>query len=98
MGESDPGQVSADGPRYVVHHLPNDLHLDTSLAEQGVEYRTILARQARPQYNYTDDGRHLPRVLSLLCLNQHRGYETFHLCGAERPIPDPDGHRVEELT
>ena len=98
MGESDPGPVPLDGPSYAVYHLPNDLHIDTALAEQGVEYRTILAGQAGPQHDYTNDGSHLPRVFSLLCVNQHRGYETFHLGGAQRSLPHPDGHRVKELT
>ena len=90
MGESDSGSIPLDGPRYAVHHLPNDLHLDTTFAEQGVEYCTILARQAGPQHDYTNDGSHLPRVLSLLCVNQHRGNETFHFSGLERTVPHPD--------
>ena len=98
MGESDSGSVPPDGPGYPLDHLPNDLHLNPALAEQGMEYCTVFPRQAGPQHDYTHDGRHLPRLLSLLRLDQHRGNETFHFSGAQRPVPHPDGHRVEELT
>jgi len=98
MEQSDVGSLPFDGPRHALNGASNNLHLHPALTQQGLPNSTLIAGPTRPKHNHDHDGRYLPSLLSLLCLNQYRGHETFHIGSAKRPLLDSHGHRPEKLS
>lgn len=96
LAEPSQGEIPAHGTRNFVHDLLNNLHLVAATPQQGLVHRPEFFGEARPEHHHSDDGRHLPGLLSLLCKHQHRGHETFHLSGPQLPLPDPDDRSPQE--
>lgn len=98
LGKLVASQVLADGPSDSINHLLDHLHLNSALAEQGMDYCTVIARETGSEHYHTHDGCHLSCLLRLLRFYQYRGHETIHFGSTECPVSDPNGDRLEELA
>ena len=96
LGKPDPGQVLAHGLSHSFDCVLDDLHLALAPPEQRVEHRPLIAEQAGPEHDHAHDGSHLPGLLRLLRLNQHRGHETLHLGRSQCSLPHLDGNCAQE--
>ena len=96
LGKLDLGEVPAHGPSHSVDRLLDDIHFPPTLAKQRLEHCALIAEQAGLEYDHVDDGSNLPCLLGFLRVDKHRGDEAIYLGRAERPLPDPDGHRAQK--
>ena len=79
MGQSNAGKVLAYGPRNTINSALDYLHLNPAPSQQRLLDCQVLTSKVGLEHDHLDDGSHLLGLLSILCLYQHRGYETLHL-------------------